>query len=196
MGTSAVLEYFWCKVLEDKKTIIPQFDFETGKENFWKTDDVPLSKVILMPFSCDLAEKVMKNGVAAVSTLNPTVEFIVYPDEKVEAGRVNELTYFDYFKCDICGWEFRHTNGSKFAECPQCHSTDDWFCSRCHEYKYDFRITDKGQVQCNDCDIPVGLDRTRKMIRKSGCTHTCDYFVRSDSGRKITVKNDGSIISE
>jgi len=188
-----VLEYYWVKVLQDGKTMIPQFDYETGAENYWNADDVPLSKVLLVPFTADLVEKVIQNGVPAIATTNPPVEFAVEPGEKVEAGRDNIITYYDYFECEVCGWKFLHTDSSKFAECPQCHAKDEWWCPRCQEYKTNFHITKLGQVQCLECDIPVGLDRVRHLSRKSVVLHNCDYFIRSDK-KKTVVTCDGKII--
>jgi predicted RNA-binding Zn-ribbon protein involved in translation (DUF1610 family) len=191
-----VLEYYWVKVLEDGVTSIPQFDPETGKENRWYGDTSPISKVLYVPFTVDLADKVITNGTPAMSTLNPVVEFIVDPSEAtfVEAGRDNEITVFDYFVCDVCGWKFQFTkeDGRPFPKCPQCGSEDDWFCSRCNEYKYEYRITEKNQVQCLDCDIPVGLDRTRKMFRMQQENHVCDYFIRTPT-RNLTIYNSGNI---
>lgn len=190
-----VLEYFWVKVLQDGKTVIPQFDFETGKENYWSADDVPLSKVMLVPFTAEHAEKVLQNGVPALASTNPSVVFVVKPGESVVAGRDNIITYYDYYECEVCGWKFQHTDGSKFAECPQCHTRDEWYCPRCQEYKTHFRVTKKGQVQCLECDIPVGLDRIKHLHRKSATIHSCDYFIRS-SDRRVIVTNDGKIIIE
>jgi predicted RNA-binding Zn-ribbon protein involved in translation (DUF1610 family) len=192
--TTPVLEYMWVKVLEDGKTIIPQFDTETGKENFWNADNVPLSKVVLTPFTVDLAEKVMQNGVAALATTNPRIEFLVTPDDKdVESGRDGKITCTDYFVCDICGWKFLHEGKTTFAKCPQCGTQDDWYCSRCKEYKTEYRITKKNQVQCLDCDIPVGLDRTKHLIRMQEVKHTCDYYIKSNN-KEIVVTEDGRII--
>lgn len=197
MGTTPVLEYYWVKVLEDGITTIPQFDIESGKQNYWKTDTAPLSKVLYMPFTLELSEKAMvaNVGVRALATTNPTIEFIVNPGEYVEAGIDGKVTVSDYFKCDICGWKFVYTkkDGSKFAKCPQCGAEDDWYCSRCKEYKHDYRITKKNQVQCLDCDIPIGLDRTKKLIRMQDVKHTCDYFIRTPT-RKVTITNEGKII--
>ena len=190
-----VLEYYWIKVLLDGKTIIPQFDFDTGKQNAWGTDNIPLSKVLLKPFDPDLAEKVIASGNPALASTNPTIEFIVEPDDIVEAGIYGTITQTDPFRCDICGWVFMHTDGSKFAKCPQCGSQDDWYCSRCKEFKTEFRITDKGQVQCLDCDIPVGLDRNKKLFRQIDIKHSCDYFVKTQD-RQMIVTDDGRIINE
>jgi len=192
--SSPTLEYFWVK-LTDSKTVIPQFDFRTGKENLWNDNTEALKKVSLVPFTVDLAEKVIKNGIAAIASTNPTFEFVVKPGETVEAGRDNNITYFDYFRCLVCGKEFMHTDSSKFAECPKCGAMDEWFCSRCHEYKTDFKVTNKGQVQCKECDIPVGLDRKRHLRRDSAVSHSCDYFIRSKD-RKLIVREDGKVIFE
>lgn len=192
-----VLEYYWVKVLDDGVTTIPQFDIETGKENRWDADQVPLHSVVYMPFDPVLANRVTSNGVPAIPSTNIPIEFKVKEGEEVEAGRDNNITVFDYFECDICGWKFQHINTpeSKFAKCPQCGAEDEWWCSRCNEQKHEYRITKQNQVQCLDCDIPVGLDRKRKLTRKSGVSHTCDYFIRSES-RKLTILNDGKIVYE
>jgi predicted RNA-binding Zn-ribbon protein involved in translation (DUF1610 family) len=197
MGSRPILEYFWVKVLEDGTTTIPQFDLETGKENYWKNDNSKLSKVLFMPFTEELAKKVVSNGNLAMANMLPTIEFTVKPDEFVEAGRDNEVCIYDYFKCDICGWEFQYvkTPDSNFAKCPQCGNQDDWYCSRCKEYKTEHRITEKNQAQCLDCDIPIGLDRTKRLIRMQGVKHRCDYFIRSKD-RKLTIKYNGNVILE
>jgi predicted RNA-binding Zn-ribbon protein involved in translation (DUF1610 family) len=193
--TKPVLEYMWVKVLEDGKTLIPQFDTETGKENLWNADKVPLSKVMLVPFTIDLAEKVMVNGNAAIASTNPSIEVIVDSEEEVIAGRDNQITYFDYFICDICGWKFQHTDGSKFAKCPQCGAQDDWYCSRCREFKLHFRVTKNNQYQCSECDVPTGLDRTKHLFRMQDIKHTCDYFIRTPT-KNVTITDDGRIIIE
>jgi predicted RNA-binding Zn-ribbon protein involved in translation (DUF1610 family) len=125
------------------------------------------------------------------------VEFKAHEGDDVEAGRDNNITVFDFFECDICHWRFQFvkTPDQKFAKCPQCGATDEWWCSRCHEQKLDYRITKQNQVQCLDCDIPVGLDRKRKLTRMQGINHTCDYFIRTKD-RKVTILNDGKIIYE
>lgn len=184
------LEYFWVKVLPDGKTVIPQFDLETGKQNLWHSDEVELSKVLLVPFSTELANKVIQQGNLAVVSTNPIIELKVESGEQVEAGIDGEITVFDYFECTSCGWKFQYmkTEGSKFAECPQCGEKDKWYCSRCEEYKTDFRITERNQVQCLDCEIPTGLDRTETLLRKQAVAHRCDYFIRSDS-KTVTVSD-------
>ncbi len=192
-----VLEYYWVKVLEDGKTTIPQFDLVTGNENLWDADNVPLHSVIYMPFTPELANKVTATGTPAVPSTNAPVEFVVKDGEIVVAGRDNKITVFDFFKCDVCNWRFQYVKepGKPFAKCPQCGAEDEWYCSRCHENKHEYRITKLNQVQCLDCDVPTGLDRKKKLIRMQGINHTCDYFIRSEN-RKMTIVDKGRIIYE
>jgi len=193
MGSKPILEYMWIKVLEDGKTIIPQFDFETGKQNSWNADNVKLSKVKLVPFTNDLANKMIKHGSLAIANTAQSVEMNVN-GEDVVAGIDAEISVTDYYVCDICGWKFKYVKvaNEPFVKCPQCGTSDDWYCSRCGEYKYDYRITKKNQVQCLDCDIPIGLDRTRHLHVEKEVRHICDYFIRTPT-RSVTIYSDGNI---
>jgi predicted RNA-binding Zn-ribbon protein involved in translation (DUF1610 family) len=192
--TQPVLTHMWVKVYPDDQAL-PQFDPETGIQNPWGTEVEQLAKVLLVPFSPELVNKVAQHQIAAIATTDPPVEFIVRSGEHVEAGIDGAVTYYDYFLCDICGWKWQHQDSTKFARCPQCGAADEWFCSRCKTYKETYRVTKKGQVQCLDCDIPVGLDRERHLRRLSDISHSCDYFIRSKD-RKVTLRDNGSILVE
>jgi DNA-directed RNA polymerase subunit RPC12/RpoP len=191
-----VLTRQWIKIFSSG-TALPQFDPETGLQNAWGNDSKQLAKVLLVPFSPELASKVLQHGIAALATTDPVVEFVVQPtDTNIEAGLSPDLSIYDPFECDICGTEFPHNDPTKYAQCPQCGATDDWHCSRCNQYKYPpFRIGKRGEVQCPDCDIAVGLDREKKLFRKSYITHIANYFVKCDRCR-LTVLDNGKIVIE
>jgi len=193
--SSPTLEYYWLKTLSDGVTVIPQFDFVTGESTRWNANSDELLQVSLVPFTVDLAEKVIRKGTPAIATTNPTFIFRLKPGETAEAGLTGDLTIFDYYKCDICGNEFKHVDGTKYAECPKCGTRDEWYCARCDQYKLEHRVTSKGQVQCLDCDIEMGLNRVVHLKRKTSTTHTCDYFIRTAT-RTLTVKDNGSVIYE
>jgi predicted RNA-binding Zn-ribbon protein involved in translation (DUF1610 family) len=190
--TKPVLEYYWIKLLEDG-TQLPQFD-KDGKETHWHADNRSVEKVLLVPFDISFADKVTLSGTPAIAFNNQPIEFIVR-GELVECGRDNAVITDEYFQCDICGWKFHHTDSSKYAKCPQCGVQDDWYCSRCGENKTEFKVTEKGQVQCKDCEIPTGLDRKMKLFRMTEVKHICDYFIRTPT-RKLTITDSGKIILE
>ena len=197
--TQPVLTHYWIKVFADGDTALPQFGPETGKQNQWGIQQDSLSKILLAPFSVELAQKVAQYGTAALATSDPVLEFIVRPsDTNLEAGITGDIHQYEYFQCDICGEKWRHVKTAEhpYAQCPNCKATDDWHCSRCDAFKYyPFRIGKRGEVQCPDCDIPVGLDRVRKLFPMVDIKHTCDYFVKCDRC-KVTLKDSGDILVE
>ena len=130
----STLEYVWLKVLADGKSFISQFDLQTGEQNRWYDDNVPLSKLVLTPLSQDLAEKISKAcHISAVS--NPSLlPYVVnlLPDSEVTCSWNNGFNQTSHMECSVCGQSWRHDDSSKFYECPNCGTTDIWYCEQRH----------------------------------------------------------------
>jgi len=59
MGSQHFLVYYWVAIYKDKKCL-PQFDFETGRENkFSKINHSRLESVALLPFTTELSHKIV-----------------------------------------------------------------------------------------------------------------------------------------
>lgn len=170
--------YYWVATMPDG-TQIPQFD-SSGKKFLWHNlPDKPVS-ITLVPFSEDLSRKVMAaSRVAALPTNNP-------PTTLQDLGQgllcgVDERFFTQQtVKCLSCGHQFPYNPASK-AECPKCHTTDEWFCTQCQEMKRPL-VVDK-KLLCPDCKArgkTQGLKRIMKFqISAGGMSYDFQHWIRS-----------------
>jgi predicted RNA-binding Zn-ribbon protein involved in translation (DUF1610 family) len=137
----SVLEYMWTKVSSDGKFFIPQFDIDTGKQNKWYDDNIPMSKIILMPLTEELADKITKecNISAAAVPYLPQYTVNLNPDDEVHYYNEDAISFWDngieqtsHMECRDCGHTWKHTDSTKFYECPNCGLTDIWYCEHRH----------------------------------------------------------------
>jgi len=151
--------YYWTATLADGKEI-SQFD-AAGKKTEWKDlPSIPV-KIVLNPFTKDLAAKIRSSGIVALPTSLPPIEMEDFGGGLL-AGRDERLYTQPTVKCTVCGHEWGFTPQSK-AECPACHAHDDWFCAYCQEMKEPLVID--SQCICPTCKS-TGRTRGLKRIMK------------------------------
>jgi len=181
-----LLSRFWVKVLQDGKTAIPQFDLETGAPQPWGTPAQDLSRVLLLPFSSDLVDKVVKQGGLAVASTLPIVEVYADHGEQIRLMRENDIETNSSYRCTKCGHMFKWMGGSPL-ECPQCGAVNEWYCSVCDEIKNDPVFFDNGEVRCPDCAEPQGLKRTEVLqFVQHPPKHT--YIYKIEVGDRIKIE--------
>lgn len=192
---SAIIEYQWIKVYRDENNVekfIPQFTLD-GKQQFWdESASVPLTKLIIAPISKEVANAMQTNGIPGISVPLPSWQFHVSPSDKVKAYWDNAIELTNHFYCKTCGAQWKHLDSKKWAQCPSCGQTDEWFCKRCNKSvdKNLVFINSRGESNCPHCEIPYGLNRIRNLERISDVIENTDYAIEIESRIKIIIRKD------
>lgn len=113
------LVYFWIAFYDDN-TCLPQFDFETGKENKFKDiEQERLVKFGLYPFNAPLAIKanmVAGQIVAREEEGIPPHTLVLRKEQRLIYCRRNFIHVYTYIHCDKCGFEWQWNPEKKGGE--------------------------------------------------------------------------------
>lgn len=197
---NSIIEYMWVKIYNDENGIehfIPQF-CEDGTQQFWTdTENIVLTKLLIVPLTPRLAENMVQKKIPGVSVPLPTYTFLLQPTDKVSAYWDNEITLTNHFECDTCGMAWEHKDSSKWAECPRCGEKDTWSCMRCGKNNIDNNLVvknQKGETNCPYCEIPYGLNRQRLLHRIQDIIENTDYVILIDNKVKITIQQNSVLV--
>jgi len=193
---SAIIEYQWIKIFKDAdgtEKFIPQFRSD-GTQQFWNdTNDVRMTKLLIVPISPELANNMQQNKIPGAAVPLPSWNFIVKSDDVVKAYWDNEIQITSHFICKTCGAQWQHMDSSKWAKCPQCGQSDEWSCKRCGRNNIDNNLVkrnSRGEVNCPYCDVPHGLNRSIYLERIQDVIENTDYIIEFQDRFKITIRKD------
>ena len=169
--------YYWIATMSNGSTV-PQFD-QNGRKMEWKNLPDKPTKIVLVPFSKDLALKVRSaSRYAALETDAKPVELEDF-GAGIMAGEDQRRYITPLITCTVCGhtWPF---NPSAKAECPACHIKDEWFCTTCQAMREPLVVNNK--YLCPSCKSQ-GLTRGLKRIMKFRITQSTlfdtQYWIRA-----------------
>jgi len=155
------LVFFWVAFYSDE-TVLPQFDFKTGKENLFRNiDQKKLVKFGLFPFQKDFAEKVGKM-VRFKSNL-PFFILKLNDGQRLIYVRRNFIHQFSFQICAKCGyvWQWKPNNPEKVGEVglPIHGSDEDYIVKKFRKQKYISckcpKCNHYDVLICPDCEIPI-----------------------------------------
>ena len=193
---SAIIEYQWIKIYKDEdgcEHFIPQFTSD-GTQQFWtNSENIKMHKLVIAPFSPEVAEAMQSKGIPGCSVPLPTWNFNVLPTDTVKVYWDNEIQLTNHFYCKTCGAQWKHMDSSKWAECPKCGQKDEWSCKRCGRQNIDNKLVKKnarGETNCPYCEIPYGLNRTVYLKRIQDIIENTDYVIEFEGKFKIIIRKD------
>jgi len=185
--------YQWVLVIEGGELCWPQFDPETGEERMWSPPVDPIEKIILEPFTRELAQKINDLGENdAIPDGAPPIILDVPPGMTPICRRKKSLERTTYYHCTICGANF-HYDAEFPLKCPQCEAVNLWYCKNCKELK-ETQLWDGAEVRCPDCERaghPFGLE---KQIILEYCIYealTTNYAIGVEGWVKVVVTEGG-----
>lgn len=104
------LVYFWIVFYNDG-SCLPQFDFESGKDNDFKTiDQSKIVKFGLFPFPEDLAKKADEKAgfkISKVCANLPYYLLLIGKDQRLIYVRRNSIHLFSFQHCKKCGYTYQ-----------------------------------------------------------------------------------------
>lgn len=206
-GPNPIYNYFWVAVLEDEKTIVPEFDLETGAENRWL--DVKarkISRLLWYPFTEQLADKVTSlTPRICVEGVGPVLEMVIPEGSEPILSRPHAISQYFYYECIYCRtkiyWLSENSEApegipgmvivpkSEKLHCPHCGVENEWYCDRCKTVIDDPILTNDdprlrfmfklGEARCPDCEgeNPQGLHRVQHLAYMTGLSHSMEYLL-------------------
>lgn len=201
-GPNPIYTYFWAAELAEDKTIVPEFDLETGQEQLWgAVEDKKISRIMWYPFPEKLAHKVVDRICVAGS--GPILEVVVPPGCIPLVHREHEISQYTYYLCSTCGTKiywlppgYEEPEGipnmvvvpqTQPLECPVCGASNMWYCAQCKEIVDDPILSDSdprlrfsfhlGEARCPKCEPTshCGLNKIRNLDRMVGTSHIVRY---------------------
>lgn len=206
-GPNPIYNYFWVAVLDDEKTVIPEFDLETGAENRWL--DVKarkISRLMWYPFTEKLADRVSaETPRLCVEGVGPVLEMVIPEGFEPLLARPHAISQYFYYECIYCrtkiywlpeGHEapegipgMRVVPQSEPLHCPTCGVVNEWYCDRCKQVIDEPILTNddprlrfmfkSGEARCPDCEVenPQGLHRVQHLAYLTGQSHSMEYLL-------------------
>jgi len=170
--------FYWTAVLKDGRQI-PQFD-DGGNKFLWdKLPEDPVA-VILKPFTKELAIRVRAASKVAALPIEALPLAVVNLGGGILVGIDERRHTTPTVRCITCGHTWPFQPNSK-AECPSCHTTDDWFCPECQANREPMIY--QNMILCPTCKAK-GMTRGLKRIMKfeiiaSGVQYDFQHWVRT-----------------
>ena len=148
---------FWVKVLPNGLAI-PQFEPDTGRERLWREYRGQVNRVLFLPISPTLRDKIQSHGNLAKTADLPALEFPV----RAQVGyyRHNTIRFIPHQICWFCTAEFDLPSESDLA-CPCCLARNAWYCDICDSLKEVPLIVGQ-EARCPDCQA---VRRIRGLLR-------------------------------
>jgi hypothetical protein len=172
---------YWLKILPDGSGR-PEFEPDTGKYHNWRDYTGPVKKVLLVPVTPDLAQKIKSTGDLAEPSSLPILEYDVEPVRElidiwdadnlgtplpsaIYFRRDGRLQYILHYFCSSCRLQFDLDKGSLI--CPRCQAKNEWYCGKCESIVDRPIVFFDGVQRCPVCEIkgkPHGCRRIKTIV--------------------------------
>ncbi len=194
--------YFWIAFYSDN-TCLPQFDFETGVMNPFKSiDQTKLEKFGLFPLNEALATKVnaVNPNAVMVRPNLPYFMMVLAKDQRLIYVRRNYIHTFSYLRCLKCGYEYqwmptKTVQESEFGmmmhpdhivqryqgkdrpipKCPKCGSFLPILCPDCCSLVARFKRDNSNEtfMKCEHC----GKEYLKVLEERENCVRRMIYLL-------------------
>ena len=157
--------FFWVAHYNDK-TVLPQYDFESGTQN--RFSDIDQSRLVgfgWYPFTAEFAEKLSALGLTVVPKDLPTYELQLIGSQRLIGLMRQRIKVFTAFLCQECGNVFlaetedryhvdeiiQNNKPVKYISpiCPQCKRFDLYVCP---DDRMPISKNDAGEFYCHLCN--------------------------------------------
>jgi hypothetical protein len=135
------------------------------------------------------------NGFSAISLDHKPLVVKLQPDDDVIAYWDNGISMSNPYRCDQCGWQWMTAPAYEFPRCPQCETSDEFYCPECKQrIPPEFVIRKPtGQLECPNHNFPMGLSVTRHLQQVAVRRDFVEYVIEVKNKLRATITDTGEI---